>query len=155
MEPIIPPTNLPPELMAAAVAELKAQAEAPPSLPMSPVSDEGASAEPVRVGPLTFRAPVLGDVETLRLLGSPYHQRFLPSDAGAGLPAAPAADLGALVDAVFLWTMPPRDCLVLAGRGAAAFRHVSSLSAHLVDAPLGVVRVLLVAVDEVIARGVA
>jgi hypothetical protein len=126
------PIPLPPEL------EENAKAPAP---------EPEAGIQPVRVGPLTFRAPTFGDLETLRLIGSPYYRQLV----GPGAVEDFRPDLGALMDVAFLWSRPARECLALASRGADAFRAASSRV--LVDAPLAVGGELEAAVSEVLARG--
>ena len=131
------PIPLPPELEAAASAVLDENAK-----PQAPEQD--ARIEPVRVGPLTFRAPTFGDVEALRLLGSPYYARFVSSAESV------EPDLGALLDVLFLWTRPAREGLALAVKGADTFRRASSSAVDLVDAPITVSRSLHAAVESII-----
>ena len=135
------PIPLPPELEAAASAVLDENAKAP-----APAPEPDARIEPVRVGPLTFREPTFGDVEALRLLGSPYYARFVSSAESV------EPDLGALLDVVFLWTRPALEGLALAVKGAAEFRRASSSAVDLVDAPITVSRALNAAVEAIIRR---
>lgn len=133
------PIPLPPELEAAASAVLEENAKAP-APPEQPASDA------VEVGPLRFRRPTLGDLETLRLLQSPWLARI----QGGGDDAACREDLLALMDVVFLWTRPPAVGRELARKGAGVFH--SAASEALLDAPLAVGEDLMGAVNTMLAR---
>ena len=131
------PIPLPPDLEAAASAVLEENAKAP-APPEQPASDA------VEVGPLRFRRPTLGDLETLRLLQSPWLARIQGGEQD-GEP-----DLLALMDVVFLWTHPPEVGSSLARKGSGQLRMAARDA--LLDAPLAVAVDLRAAVETILAR---
>lgn len=90
------------------------------------------AAEPIRVGPITFREPTIGDYEVLHLIGSPMYDSF--NAALSGSESKCTYSFAQIRDVVFLFSSPAAEARRLAAT-PDQFREAAAQA--LQDVPLG------------------